>query len=334
MNVSLCVVAYNESTMLGGLLDEVHKQDYPHKQMEVVLIDSGSQDDTKEMMLEFSGKYKEEFLDVQVLDNAKRIQAAGWNVAIENFKTDVMIRVDAHGSIPPEFVRKNVENLQSGEDISGGVRPSIIANPTAWGQVLLQAESSMFGSSVASYRREGGEKTYVKSFFHGAYRRKVLEDVGGFHEYLGRTEDNEFHYRIRERGYRLCMDPSILSYQYARPKFGKMLKQKFGNGYWIGLTLGVCPKCLSIFHFVPMGFVFGIIFTTILAIFGWPLLGIIMWSAYGILAVMMSIITFITSDKHVAQILLPFLFLCLHVTYGVGTWIGLIRMPFWRRKIR
>ena len=37
-----------------------------------------------------------------------------------------------------------------------------------------------------------------------------------------------------------------------------MLSQKYGNGYWIGLTLGVCPGCLSYFHFIPFVFLLAV----------------------------------------------------------------------------
>ena len=39
-----------------------------------------------------------------------------------------------------------------------------------------------------------------------------------------------------------------------------MIKQKYGNGYWIGRTVYECPKCLSLYHFVPFAFVVGIVF--------------------------------------------------------------------------
>ena len=129
-----------------------------------------------------------------------------------------MIRVDAHASIPREFVRKNVEILETGEMVSGGPRPNIIDESTPWKETLLLAEQSMFGSSMASYRRSQ-KKQYVKSLFHGAYRREVLEKVGGFDEQLGRTEDNEFHYRIRKAGYKICYSPGIISYQHAEVHF-------------------------------------------------------------------------------------------------------------------
>lgn len=54
---------------------------------------------------------------------------------------------------------------------------------------------------------------------------------------------------MRKAGFKLCFDPEIISYQHIRPDLGKMLKQKYANGYWIGLTTGVCAPCLSLYHF-------------------------------------------------------------------------------------
>ena len=228
MIVSVCVVAYNEEKVLGKLLEDIQAQDYDHGKMEVVLIDSMSTDSTKEIMDRFQQQMTD-FKNVQVLKNPGKKQASGWNVAIKNFSGDVMIRVDAHASIPPEFVRKNVEILESGEMVSGGPRPNMIDESTPWKETLLLAEQSMFGSSMASYRRSQ-KKQYVKSLFHGAYRREVLEKVGGFDEQLGRTEDNEFHYRIRKAGYQICYSPEIISYQHARSTLSGMLKQKYHKG--------------------------------------------------------------------------------------------------------
>ena len=107
MIVSVCVVAYNEEKVLGNLLNDIKAQDYEHSKIEVVLIDSMSTDHTKDIMRDFQRQTSDDFKKIQVLENLKKKQASGWNVAIRNFSGDVMIRVDAHASIPPEFVRKN-----------------------------------------------------------------------------------------------------------------------------------------------------------------------------------------------------------------------------------
>ncbi|MBO5489413.1 MAG: glycosyltransferase family 2 protein [Eubacterium sp.] len=333
MNITIGIIALNEMKYLPALLEDVRKQTYPHEKLELVLADSGSTDGTAEYMKDFQQKYIDEFFDIKVCENTGGFQSTGWNTVICNFSTDALIRVDAHSHIPPEFVQKNVENFQRGEMVSGGMRPTLSESEGGFADTLLLAEESMFGSSISSSRRKA-ERAYVKSFFHGAYRREVFKNVGGFREDLGRTEDNEFHYRIRQHGYRLCMSPDIVSYQYIRPTFGKMCRQKFGNGYWVGLTLGVCPGCLSLYHFVPAAFVAGIVFTSLLAMLHFPWLAIAMWSLYGLLAIGMTVLAIAGDKMKASHLLLPFLFLILHLAYGIGTWKGLFEMPFFRKKHR
>lgn len=332
MTVSLCVIAYNEEKFLPNLLEDLAKQTYPHELIEIVLVDGNSSDQTKQVMMNFRDSEKS-FKEIKVLDNPKRIQAAGWNVAISHATEDVIIRIDAHTHIPAEFTEKNMRLQESGEYVTGGVRPCVIEDPNAWKNTLLEVENSLFGSSIAG-SRHSNEKKYVKSMFHAAYRREVFEKAGLFNESLLRTEDNEMHYRVRNAGYKLCFDPDIVSYQYARSSLKKMIKQKFGNGYWIGLTTGVCPGCISIYHFVPFAFILGILFTTILAFLGVWQIAAMMWSAYFLFTLISMVSTIVKHRGNTWTVCMPILFLILHVSYGIGTFVGLVKMPGWRKRCK
>ena len=323
--LSIGIIAYNEEAFLPSLLDDMKAQKYPHELMEILLIDSCSTDGTKAVMEKFQ-KENQDFYNIQVLDNPKKIQAAGWNVAIQNFTGDVLARIDAHTKVTPEYSLNVMKDIKDGEMVVGGVRPAIIEKDTSWANVLLQVENSLFGSSINSSRRSE-EKAYVKTMFHAAYRREVLDKVGLFNEQLLRTEDNEFHYRIREAGYKLCYDPSIVSYQYARSDFKRMVKQKYGNGYWIGLTLKVCPGCISLYHLVPFAFVVAIVLTTILSLFGVWQLSALMWGLYGLFAITNTVLSGIQNGFYLQTVVIPFLFLILHVSYGCGTIVGISRKP-------
>ena len=330
MIISVGVVAYNEQNTLPKLFECIKAQTYPHDKMEIVLVDSMSKDNTKSLMEKFK-KENKDFYNIQVLDNPQKKLAGGWNVILKNYHGDAVVRIDAHAEIPEDFVRKNVEVLESGEYVSGGLRPNIIDESTPWKETLLLAEQSMFGSSIAPYRRSE-KKTYVKSVFHGAYKREVFDKVGLFNEQLGRTEDNEINYRIRAAGYKICYSPDIVSYQHTRNSLKAMLKQKYGNGYWVALTLKACPKCLSVYHFVPFCFVLGIIGTSILAAFGFPFLAYLMWGMYWLAAVAMSVLSVKGVKKTWCQLALPFLFFLLHVSYGIGSLVGMVKLPFWKYK--
>lgn len=321
--LSIGIIAYNEEAFLPSLLDDMKAQKYPHELIEIVLIDSCSTDGTKAVMEKFQ-KENQDFYNIQVLDNPKKIQAAGWNVAIQNFTGDVLARIDAHTKVTPEYSLNVMKDITEGEMVVGGVRPAIIEKDTSWANVLLQVENSLFGSSINSSRRSE-EKAYVKTMFHAAYRREVLDKVGLFNEKLLRTEDNEFHYRIREAGYKLCYDPSIVSYQYARSDFKRMVKQKYGNGYWIGLTLKVCPGCISLYHLVPFAFVVAIVLTTILSLFGVWQLSALMWGLYGLFAITNTILSGIQNGFYLQHLIMPVLFFILHVSYGIGTSVGITK---------
>lgn len=330
MIVSIGIIAYNEENTLPLLLEDIVSQDYPASGTEVILADSMSTDRTHQVMTDFQANHPE-YLRCVITNNTRGNQASGWNTVIREVGGDVLVRVDAHARIEADFISKNVECLESGEMVSGGPRPSIAETDSAWQKTLLLAESSMFGSGISDFRRESGRK-YVKSLFHGAYRKEVIDKVGFFNESLGRTEDNEYHYRIRKAGYKICYDPQIRSYQNVRGSLRKMVKQKYGNGYWVALTLKECPKCLSIYYFVPFAFVVAILITTMLEIAGFPLLGILMWGLYWGLAVIMAIMAVIHKPKNLYELLLPFLFFVLHLSYGIGSVVGMLKLPFWKPK--
>lgn len=332
MTVSICMIALNESKVLNGLFRDIGNQDYPHNKIEVVLVDSMSKDNTLEMMKEFKNS-NYGFYNVKIVQNNRGNQASSWNEALKVATGDIIIRVDAHASIPRNFVTRNVKHIKEGENITGGGRPNITTGVSPWKLTLLAAEESLFGSSIASYRRQPVGKEYIDSMFHAAYRREVFGNVGGFNEDLGRTEDNEIHYRIRKAGYKLCCCPDIISYQMTRNTLMDMIKQKYGNGLWIGLTTGVCPKCLSYFHFVPLLFVLAILGSVALAFLGLPIFLILLAIMYGMFDIVNTASCFVVRKVEPQFLLLPLLFPLLHITYGIGTIVGLIKLPFWKRKL-
>jgi len=323
MKVSIGVVALNEEKTLPSLFEDFKMQTYPHDKIEIILVDGISTDNTKKIMQDF--KENNNFREVKILDNPKKIQSAGWNIVIKNFTGDVLVRIDAHSSVPKDFIEKNVRNIEAGEDVSGGKRPNIIDDDTGYKIMLLEAESSMFGSGIAPFRNASGKK-YVKSMFHAMYRREVLEKVGFFNEKLLRTEDNEFHYRIRKAGYKLCYDDDIISYQHTRNSLSKMIKQKKANGMWIGLTTSVCPDCLNLYHYIPFAFLVAL-FISIISLFFTQYLFLLVFGSYLIVNVLMSLTSILKGKFNVYNLLLPIVFFLLHISYGYGTLVGFLKIP-------
>lgn len=332
MVVSFAVVAYNAENKLPTLFDNLVAQDYPHDKIEVLLINSASTDGTRRLMDEFA-KLDNGFKDVLVLENKNKTLPYGCNVALDNYTGDAIVRMDAHASFPSDFISKNVAILNEGEDIAGGQVVSVAADSSPVQETLLIVENSAFCGGAAKFRRLT-KREYVNTMAFALYRREVYDTVGKYNELLARTEDNDMSYRIGCAGYKMCCDPAIQTTRYNRGDFKSLVKQKYLNGYWIGKTMGINPRCFSLFHFVPFAFVMGIILTTILWCIGFPYLAWLMWGLYGLLIFGISLVEIFSRKFSATNLLLPFLFVMLHISYGVGTLVGLVEMPFWLRKIK
>ena len=324
--VSIGVIAYNEEGSLENLLEDIVAQDFPHDRIEVILVDSDSTDGTKTIMNRFARSNSapgKGFASIRVLDNPKRIIPCGWNAALSSFTGDAFIRLDAHARIPSDFVSSNIAILEDGEYVCGGPRPTVADPDTPWTRTLLAAEESAFGSSVADYR-QGAKKEYVSAVFLPALRREVIETVGLYDERLERTEDNDYCYRIREAGFKIRFDLRIHSAQIARNSFARMVKQKYGNGYWVGKTLLIQPKCLHAYHFAPLAFVVGVATLLLVGIFAtwWPFLACT--AAYALICAALTARTIAQSARKCVQMLaLPVVYASIHFAYGVGTIVGI-----------
>lgn len=320
MKISFIVVALNAGESLRALLDDLRAQTWPPEQLEVLLVDSCSADDTLAVMQAFA---KSAPCETRVLHNPKRWLASGINVALAQATGDAIIRLDAHARIPADFLENNVRALEKGENIVGG--SVLSAEPgTDWERVMRALDTSRFCGGAAPFRN-GGQARYVDTLAYALYRREVYERVGLYDERLRRTEDNDMHYRMRCAGYRFYFSPSIRSYHAARATLRGQLRQKWGNGYWIGRTMRIQPRCFAPRHLIPAMFVLSLIGGLLLCpVSLWPLALLLL--LYAVLDVGFAVHGALSQPRGrmLCLFTLPFLFPAVHIVYGAGTLIGLL----------
>jgi len=269
---------------------------------------------------------------VDILSNPGKILASGWNRALAHADGDIILRVDAHSRIPMNFIRTNVQGILNGEDVVGGMRKTLLPDEP-WQQLLCHAEHSRFGSGAADYRNPG-EARYVDTLAHAAYRRSVFARVGGYDERLKRTEDNDIHYRMKKAGFRFFYSPEIVSFHCARSSLGALLRQKYGNGFWIGLTIGIQPRCFGMRHFVPALFVVALGAACLAGLRSHWMPLLLLSCIYGFSACLFAAKEMAGSPLKIKLLcsILPMVFFLMHVSYGIGTVLGLAGMPFFAWK--
>lgn len=314
--VTVMIPVRNEADYLEELFADLRAQSYPHCEIEVLLIDNASTDETPAMLEGFAAA--NDFLRVLLLQNPENNIMSGLNRAFQASQGDFIIRWDAHGRYPADYILRAAERLALGADACGGAVEFRMKGNGFSPDLLLAAERSPFGSG-GSGARKTRPLSQVETVFHPSYRRSILERTGLLDVRMIRCEDNELHERIRRAGGEIWYDPAIRSVHYMRPTLGAMLRQKYQNGFGIARLIFGTPECLRLFYLVPFGFVLALLL-------GAGLLAAGIWQALAGLLLLYFLCGGAAALQSGARgwLLLPGLFFLLHLCYGWGTLCGLI----------
>lgn len=320
--VTVVIPTLNEEKFISRCLDSVVNQTFPFDEMDVIVVDGGSEDKTHDIV----NSYHEKYGNIRLLKNPKRIQSVAFNIGVANSTAPYIIRLDAHAFYKPYYIegciKCLIENEQRGN--VGGQWDIQPQNDSLWAQANAILNFSKFGIGGATYR-VGAKAGNVDTVPFGAFPRRVIEEIGGMREDLPRGEDNEFNSRIKKAGYSIYFDPQIECIYYARPTFKASCKQMYANGESIGHLFFVDKASIGLRHLVPLFFVAGIILGGVASILYKPLLYVYL-AGLGIYFLCDVIASFIGGAKHGWKYCLPlfFLFFCVHISYGLGTIKGLI----------
>lgn len=221
---------FNEQRTIRSLLDSIYHQTYPRQNIEVIIADGLSTDQTRQEIIGF--KLANEDLVVEVVDNPKRSIPSGLNQAIDTARGDYIVRLDAH-SIPAEdYVARSISALESelGDNV-GGLWEIQPGSDTWQARSIARAAAHPLGVGDARYR-VGGRAQEVDTVPFGAFQRSLIERIGNFDETLLTNEDYEFNTRIRMAGGKIWFDPGIKSRYIARRSFGDLARQYWRYGFW------------------------------------------------------------------------------------------------------
>jgi len=255
--VSVIIPCYNEEGTIRLLLAALDKQTFPKEQMEVILADGMSSDNTREEIASFQQEHPR--LKVQVVDNPKRIIPAGLNRAIQAARGEYIVRLDGH-SIPAEnYIESCLEDLQLGKGDNVGGIWEIRPGGKSWiARSIAVAAAHPFGVGDALYRY-ATEAAAVDTVPFGSFRRETLDRVGYFDETLLTNEDYELNARIRQQGGTVWMDPKIRSGYFARAGLGALARQYYRYGFWKWRMLKRYPLTLRWRQALPPLFVLSLV---------------------------------------------------------------------------
>jgi len=149
--------------------------------------------------------------EARVVPNPGGRRSVGLNRAIDEATGDVVVRVDARSTLPPEHVQLVVERLASEPHIGvvGGVQwptARVGAGTVAEGIALALRNPWLMGG--AAYRRPGASGE-VDTVYLGAFRRDEVAALR-FDETLDANEDFELCQRYRQRGQVVWLEEALV----------------------------------------------------------------------------------------------------------------------------
>ena len=227
--VSIVLPTLNERAFIRDCLDSLLAQDHGDI-IEILVVDGGSADGTREIVEVVGGL-------VRLVDNPRVTAAAAMNIGLGEAKGDLVCRADAHSLYDPSYIRRCVEVLEeTGADNVGG--PMRAVGTTSFGRAVAAVTSSPFGVGPGKFhysrRREEVDTVYL-----GCWRRETLEALGGWDEsrLQWAAEDQELNLRLRQRGGRIVLDPTIRSSYFPRETPRGLRRQYFNYGVAKASTL-------------------------------------------------------------------------------------------------
>ncbi len=339
--VSVIMPVRNESEYIQGALGAVIAQHYPADLLQVLVVDGRSDDDTRDLVLTMAQQHPD--IKIEIVDNPGMIAPCALNAGLRQATGEIVVRVDGHCEIGPDYIANGVAHLEAGDaEGVGGVLETV--GETAEAAAIAVAMSSRFGVGGSAFRTSDPEAParLVDTVAFPAYRRSVLDDAGPFDEQLVRNQDDEYNYRLRKAGHRILLVPDMPVRYSSRGKLSALFRQYYQYGFWKIRVLQKHPRQMSLRQFVPPAFVG--------ALFGAPLAAVAMqvlrpatppWltGIVALLPLFLYLPANLTAAVHegrerkVRGSTLAAAFALIHFGYGSGFVVGLLRFfGSWRGR--
>lgn len=221
--ISVVVTCFNKARTLEACINSIYDQAVDG--LEVVVVDDGSTDDSLERISKFSDR--EGFRLIKMPHNG--ISAAK-NEGIRASRGDIILFLDGDCVLEKGALAKVVEIFEAGDGRLGCVGGEVRA---------------LNGSSAMAKAIELLQNEFVRRWPFGAnvaFRRSVLEELGGFDPGMEYGEDADLFIRMKKAGYGHIMAKSVSARTENPENFLDLFKQRYRWGKGFGQLIDRHPE--------------------------------------------------------------------------------------------
>ena len=326
--ISIVVACRNEEDHVVNMIKSVENSLYPLENIEVIIVDGMSQDNSIENINKYALESK---LTIKTLKNIKSKTPYAFNLGIKEASGDYIVISGARFVFSSNYFQVIHEVLEKQNEVGcvGGRIINVYSNKIS--EIISEAMASPFGMGFGNFRTIE-EDTFVDTVTPPAFRKEIFEEVGLFDERLTRNQDDDFSYRLIKKGYKILLKSNISIHYTVRASFQKLFKQFKQYGYW-KVFVNKKHKTITTYRQVfPLLFLISLILL--------PLLGFVSNYFFIFFIIELLIYLFLSvtfaikkNNLHFSTII-KFVCTCLilHLSYGLGYLEGIIHFLVLNKK--
>jgi succinoglycan biosynthesis protein ExoA len=329
--ISVFLPTLNEGHGIRRCLDSLLRQDNRSCEIEVLAIDGGSTDNTRPILESYAARDAR----VRVFTNERRRTPFAYNLGLREARGEYVCIFGGHCMASPDYFSTCLDELIAhGAGSCGGRVVSIPANNTLQARLGSWAAGHRFGSSSKSFRTYG--EGYVDTVNYGVMRRELPLAMGGYDEELLRNQDNDMNQKLLARGHTMYCTWKTQCCYWTRSTLAGLFGYMRANGFWNVISLKINPASMAARHFIPFLFVACLMGSALLAAGGLLLPSPVRWLLFApliaalgahLIAGSLAAVEVARRERSLAPLLLPPVFLGIHLAYGFGTLSAFLKHP-------
>lgn len=217
--VSILVATFNEGKVIQQRIENLFSLDYPADKCEIIVIDSGSMDSTREIVEQVISSNNSNKFKLKLIEESKRNgKASAINLGINYSRGDLILIADANSIYERNVLKKLVSKFQNSNVGAVSGRYSILnfdTDITASESFYWELENLVFtGESIVD-----SISTVVGTI--SIWRKELLDfDVCAV------SEDLDMAIQVRKKGFKIGYEPEAIVYEAAATTSKDQIKQR------------------------------------------------------------------------------------------------------------
>ena len=232
--VSILIPAHNEELVIGATIEAMLALEYPKEKLEIIVINDGSTDSTKQIIESYSGKDSRVVLyDVPEGEGGKG-KSRALNLGVKIARSEILAIYDADNTPSPEALKYLVAQLLLHPELGAVLGKFRTVNKN---RTLLTRFINIETLSFQSILQAGRWRMLNIATLPGTnyvIRKEILEQLQGWDE-DAITEDSELSIRMYMNNWKIKFIPYSVTYEQEPEKWNVWLRQRTrwvrGNNY-------------------------------------------------------------------------------------------------------